>query len=106
MGYMEEYARWREWAQDAEVSAELRDIDGDDGAIRSRFAVEMSFGTAGLRSRLGAGPGRGALRLRWVPSTCAPRRRCPPSSRPTSLYGSHQGTLRPPRRMLPFSLSL
>ncbi len=58
MGYMEEYARWRAWAKDAEVSAELRDIEGDDEAIKSRFAVEMSFGTAGLRSRLGAGPGR------------------------------------------------
>ncbi len=58
MDYMEKYAQWRRWAKDAEVSAELDRIDGDEEAIKDRFATELSFGTAGLRSRLGAGPGR------------------------------------------------
>lgn len=58
MDYMEKYAQWRAWARDAEVVAELNRIEGDDEAIKSRFSTELSFGTAGLRSKLGAGPGR------------------------------------------------
>lgn len=58
MDYMEKYAQWRNWAKDAAVVAELSDIEADDEAIKSRFAAELSFGTAGLRSRLGAGTSR------------------------------------------------
>ena len=58
MDYMEKYAQWRKWATDAQVVAELGDIETDEEAIKSRFATELSFGTAGLRSRLGAGTGR------------------------------------------------
>jgi phosphoglucomutase len=58
MDYRKEYAQWRQWAKDEAVRMELTSIENDDEAIKSRFATEMSFGTAGLRSRLGAGPGR------------------------------------------------
>ncbi len=58
MDYRQNYDRWRAFARNAEVAAELNEIESDDEAIKSRFEIEMSFGTAGLRSRLGAGPGR------------------------------------------------
>ena len=58
MDYRREYAQWREWVTDEKVKLELNSIEADDEAIKSRFATEMSFGTAGLRSRMGAGPGR------------------------------------------------
>ncbi len=58
MDYRQEYEQWRHWAKDEAIRAELDAIEQDDEAIKSRFAVEMTFGTAGLRSRLGAGPGR------------------------------------------------
>jgi|AGTN01.2.fsa_nt_gi Phosphomannomutase len=58
MDYRQKYAQWRAWAKDAQVVAELSRIEADDEEIKSRFATELTFGTAGLRSRLGAGTGR------------------------------------------------
>ena len=57
--YQEEYKRWLEAdLQDPDLGKELRDIEGDDDAIKERFAVALQFGTAGLRGTLGAGTNR------------------------------------------------
>jgi phosphomannomutase len=56
-------ARVRQWISadpDPETQAELRDLleRGERGELEERFAHGLSFGTAGLRGRLGAGPAR------------------------------------------------
>lgn len=57
--YQEEYKRWKEFdLVDFDLSKELLDIEGDDEAIKERFAVALKFGTAGLRGTLGAGTNR------------------------------------------------
>ncbi len=57
--YQEEYKRWLEADLiDCDLNKELQDIADDDEAIKERFAVSLSFGTAGLRGTLGAGTNR------------------------------------------------
>lgn len=57
--YNEEYQRWLGAdLQDADLSPELRKIQGNDEEIKDRFAVSLQFGTAGLRGVLGAGTNR------------------------------------------------
>ena len=57
--YNEEYQRWLVAdLQDADLSPELRKIQGNDEEIKDRFAVSLQFGTAGLRGVLGAGTNR------------------------------------------------
>lgn len=57
--YQDEYKRWLEAdLLDIDLSTELRNIEGDDDAIKERFAVALKFGTAGLRGTLGAGTNR------------------------------------------------
>ena len=57
--YQDEYKRWKEFdLVDFDLSKELLDIEGDDEAIKERFAVALKFGTAGLRGTLGAGTNR------------------------------------------------
>lgn len=57
--YQDEYKRWKEFnLVDFDLSKELLDIEGDDNAIKERFAVSLKFGTAGLRGTLGAGTNR------------------------------------------------
>ena len=57
--YMDDYKRWMEAdLQDFDLKKELRDIEGDDAAIKERFAAALKFGTAGLRGTLGAGTNR------------------------------------------------
>ncbi len=57
--YMDEYERWRQYKlEDADLSAELADIAGNDGEIKDRFGASLSFGTAGLRGVIGAGTNR------------------------------------------------
>jgi phosphoglucomutase len=57
--YRDEYERWLQAdLVDFDLKKELRDIAGDDDAIRERFAVALKFGTAGLRGTLGAGTNR------------------------------------------------
>ena len=59
MEYQEEYRRWRSAdLLDFDLGRELQNIEGDDDAIRERFAVKLKFGTAGLRGTLGAGTNR------------------------------------------------
>ena len=57
--YQDEYKRWlHAELQDVDLKTELQNIEGDDDAIKERFAVALKFGTAGLRGTLGAGTNR------------------------------------------------
>ena len=57
--YQEEYARWHAAdLEDFDLNKELCNIEGDEDAIKERFAVALKFGTAGLRGVLGAGTNR------------------------------------------------
>ena len=57
--YTDEYKRWSETdLKDPDLNRELMTIEGDDDAIKDRFAVKLEFGTAGLRGTLGAGTNR------------------------------------------------
>ena len=57
--YQDEYKRWLAAdLLDVDLGTELRGIEGDDDAIKERFAVALKFGTAGLRGTLGAGTNR------------------------------------------------
>ncbi len=57
--YQDEYKRWLDTdLLDVDLNTELRTIEGDDDAIKERFAVALQFGTAGLRGTLGAGTNR------------------------------------------------
>ena len=57
--YQNEYERWLAAdLQDADLRPELVSIQGADEEIKERFAVSLSFGTAGLRGVLGAGTNR------------------------------------------------
>ena len=57
--YQDEYKRWlHAELPDVDLKTELQNIEGDDDAIKERFAVALKFGTAGLRGTLGAGTNR------------------------------------------------
>ena len=57
--FMDDYRRWLEADLiDFDLKKELLDIEGDEEAIKDRFAVALQFGTAGLRGVLGAGTNR------------------------------------------------
>ena len=57
--YLDEYKRWLSANLiDFDLHAELASIENDDEAIKERFAVDLKFGTAGLRGTLGAGTNR------------------------------------------------
>lgn len=58
MRYNQTYAEWRRFARDAEIAAELLTMEDNEAEIKNRFSSVMSFGTAGLRSKLGAGTNR------------------------------------------------
>lgn len=59
MTYLDEYKRWKETdLLDIDLNTELDAIACDDDAIKERFAVNLQFGTAGLRGTLGAGTNR------------------------------------------------
>lgn len=57
--YTEIYEQWLLHAQDdKDLCPELLSIQGIDSEIADRFAVELEFGTAGLRGVIGAGTNR------------------------------------------------
>lgn len=57
--YQNEYKRWLEYGlEDPDLRPELSKIEGNDEEIKDRFAVSLTFGTAGLRGVLGAGTNR------------------------------------------------
>ena len=56
MGYMDEYKRWLHELDEADpLYKELISIRDDEEEIRERFHKDLSFGTAGLRGKIGAG---------------------------------------------------
>ncbi|MEG0616475.1 MAG: phospho-sugar mutase [Oscillospiraceae bacterium] len=56
---VKDYELWLEKAcDDKDLRPELLSIQGVDGEIADRFAVELEFGTAGLRGVIGAGTNR------------------------------------------------
>ena len=56
----ERVEQWRDDDPDPVTAAELDEllVAGDEAALRERFDQPLSFGTAGLRGAVGAGPGR------------------------------------------------
>ena len=51
--YQQEYERWlAAELEDKDLKPELLSIQGIDAEIQDRFAVELEFGTAGLRGVL------------------------------------------------------
>ena len=57
--YKAEYERWLATElEDKDLVPELLSVQGDDEAIKDRFAVALKFGTAGLRGVIGAGTNR------------------------------------------------
>lgn len=58
MDYMKEYERWLKNTLDPALRQELENIQGNEEEIKDRFCFDLSFGTAGLRGKLGAGTNR------------------------------------------------
>lgn len=59
MDYKEKYLSWINNPNIDEITKEeLRKIENDDNEIKERFALDLAFGTAGLRGILGAGTNR------------------------------------------------
>lgn len=58
MDYKSRYKEWKEKLEDKTLSEELSAIASNDTEIRERFAVEMAFGTAGIRGKMGVGTAR------------------------------------------------
>ena len=59
MDAFESYARWRKTElEDADLTAELLAVEGNEKEIYERFYTDLVFGTGGLRGILGAGSNR------------------------------------------------
>ena len=58
MEYQKKFLRWLNADIDEATKKELYDIRNDEEEIKMRFMHELSFGTAGLRSIMGAGTNR------------------------------------------------
>ncbi|MBK5242006.1 phospho-sugar mutase [Clostridium sp.] len=59
MTYMKKYEEWvNNESFDEKTREELRSISEDDKEIQDRFYMDLEFGTAGLRGKLGAGLNR------------------------------------------------
>ncbi|AFG35373.1 phosphomannomutase [Fervidobacterium pennivorans DSM 9078] len=57
--YMAEYKKWLESPYvDEKTKEELRAIEGNEEEIKERFLLDLEFGTAGLRGKIGAGTNR------------------------------------------------
>ena len=59
MGYMDEYKKWLDELDETDpLYKELFSIKDDETEIKERFYKDLSFGTAGLRGKTGAGTNR------------------------------------------------
>ena len=58
MNYIERYQYWRNASLPADVQAELDSIANCEDELKSRFAGDLQFGTAGMRGIMGAGSNR------------------------------------------------
>ena len=56
MDYMQKYELWLQKLEDGDpLKQQLLDLKGNDKEIKERFYQDLSFGTAGLRGKVGAG---------------------------------------------------
>ena len=55
---LKEYTRWTRENLPEDLMAELETIHGDDREIYDRFCKDISFGTSGMRGKMGAGRNR------------------------------------------------
>ena len=55
---MKLYEIWKQKADDADILAELNEVEGKDDEISDRFYRALEFGTGGLRGVIGAGTNR------------------------------------------------
>lgn len=54
-----QYKRWLEHTMDdPDLTKELQNLENDNHAIREQFAIDLSFGTAGMRGVIGVGTNR------------------------------------------------
>ena len=59
MDYLEKYNYWLSSEYfDEDTKKELESIKGDDEEILDRFHTNLTFGTAGMRGKIGAGTNR------------------------------------------------
>lgn len=56
MSYNDKFAFWKANVYDEEIRNELNRLEGDEAAKENCFFKDLSFGTAGIRGVLGAGP--------------------------------------------------
>ena len=56
MSYNDKFAFWKANVYDEEIRNELNKLEGDEVAKENCFFKDLSFGTAGIRGKLGAGP--------------------------------------------------
>jgi phosphoglucomutase len=55
---LEQYQRWLNQVDDADVACELKAMAGDEAKIEDAFYRNLAFGTGGLRGTIGAGTNR------------------------------------------------
>ncbi|MBR2794582.1 MAG: phospho-sugar mutase, partial [Solobacterium sp.] len=59
MAYTDKYRDWMaRLPENDPLMEEMKEIEGDHRAVRERFQLDLSFGTAGLRGIVGAGTNR------------------------------------------------
>lgn len=58
MGYKAVYEKWKAFATDEEIVAQLDAMENDEDEIKARFSGALEFGTAGMRALIGAGVNR------------------------------------------------
>ena len=58
MGYLENYNFWLNAGLPDDVKQELLSIQNNDDELKGRFAMDLQFGTAGMRGIMGAGSNR------------------------------------------------
>lgn len=58
MDYMECYKKWLNAGLSLQEIAEMESVKGNEDELKSRFASELSFGTAGMRGIMGMGSNR------------------------------------------------
>lgn len=58
MDYTQRYQFWLDAHLPEDVQAELKSIENNEQELKSRFGMELQFGTAGMRGIMGAGSNR------------------------------------------------
>ena len=58
MDYIQRYQFWLDAHLPEDVQTELKSIENNEQELKSRFGIELQFGTAGMRGIMGAGSNR------------------------------------------------